>query len=193
MKIVLLFLCLVQPLHLRAEKPSDASHQAHEDREDHADERHEHGDHEDHAEGKKEGHEEGDEHGEEGHEEDEEEFSSSIGPGNAVTAADRKNGLQLSDDALKTLGVKTRPVPTDGGLPNQAVVTFKDETGVYRLRDGWYKLIEGETRPQGNRVRFTPRKKEDLRPGDQIVVEGAPLLRVAELDAFSGGEGGHGH
>ncbi|MBL0250256.1 MAG: hypothetical protein IPQ26_06350 [Elusimicrobia bacterium] len=79
-------------------------------------------------------------------------------------------------------------------LPKSAIATFKkDETGVYRLQDGYYKLIEGEARPRGLLVRFIPHRKKDLRPNDQIVVEGVPLLRVAELDAFSTGEAGHGH
>ena len=162
----------------------------------HGDEKHgEEKEHEGHEEGEEEEHAEGEEHGEEGHEEgeEEEEFSSSVGPGNAVTAASPETGLQLSDEALKTLGVKTQPLPANNVFPKQAIVMFKNETGVYRLRDGWYKLIEGETEPQGNRVRFTPHKRQDLRPGDQIVVEGVPLLRVTELDAFSGGEAGHAH
>lgn len=190
MKFFLFILCLTLPLHLRAEKPSNVLYKTNEEQADHADERHEHGDSEDHTEG---GHETGEEHGEEGHEEGEEELSSNIGPGNAVTAADRKSGLQLSAEALMTLGIKTQPIPVHSRFPRGAIVTFKDESGIYRLRGGWYKLIEGETKPQGDLVLFTPRKKEDLLLGDQVVVEGAPLLRVAELDAFSSGEGGHGH
>jgi hypothetical protein len=152
----------------------------------------EHGAEEDHEKDLEEnqGHEDrahGEEHGEE------EEFSSSVGPGNAVTAAEPKNGFQMSDEALKTLEIKTQPIPANDAFPKEAIVSFKDEAGVYRLRDGWFKLIEGETQPLGNRIRFTPHKKKDLRPGDQIVVQGVPLLRVTELDAFSSGEAGHGH
>ncbi|MBK7546272.1 MAG: hypothetical protein IPI56_11110 [Elusimicrobia bacterium] len=185
MKLFLLILCLALPLGIRAEKlppvlqesPAEESHK----------------DHENGGEGR---HEEGEEHDDqrkEGHEEGEEEASSGVGPGNAVTATDAEKGLQLSDEAVKTLEIKTQAAPEEFTLPKSAIVTFKDETGVYRLRDGWYKLIEGEARPQGVLVRFIPQRKKDLRPGDTIVVEGAPLLRVAELDAFSTGEAGHGH
>jgi hypothetical protein len=128
-----------------------------------------------------------------GHSDHEEEASSNVGHGNAVTAADKHVGLQLSPEALKTLGIKTQLLPAASGLPKSAIVAFKDETGVYRLREGWYKLIEGHVQPQGNRVRFTPHDNHDFRPGDHVVVEGVPLLRVTELDAFSSGDAGHAH
>lgn len=185
MKLFLLILCLALPLGIRAEKLSPVL------QESPAEESHK--DHENGGEGR---HEEGEEHDDqrkEGHEEGEEEASSGVGPGNAVTATDAEKGLQLADEAVKTLEIKTQAAPEEFTLPKSAIVTFKDETGVYRLRDGWYKLIEGEARPQGVLVRFIPQRKKDLRPGDTIVVEGAPLLRVAELDAFSTGEAGHGH
>lgn len=214
MKIILLILCLVVPVTLRAqqeghiEKEVEHRHEHESEKSSHAAERKKkghphakdnqpaenHGDEEEHEEG--EGHEgeEGGHHEEgEGHREEEEESSSSVGPENAVTAANPEAGLQLSDEAFKTLGIKTQPLPADNIFPKQAIVYFKDETGVYRLRDGWYKLIEGEAESQGNRVRFTPHKRQDLRAGDQIVVDGVPLLRVAELDAFSSGDAGHGH
>jgi len=180
MKLLLLILCLALPLGLLAGKPSPALQETHAE-ESHKD--HEKGD-------------EGQEHADQGKEDHEEaggEASSSVGPGNAVTAADHEKGLQFSAEAVKTLGIKTQGAPEEFTLPKSAIVTFKDETGVYRQRDGWYKLIGGAARPQGLLVRFIPHRKGDLRPGDQIVVEGAPLLRVAELDAFSTGEAGHGH
>lgn len=197
MKPFILILCLSLSLSLHA-KEDGHSHSA--KGEEHGEEEHEghkhevsaeagHSDHDDHGE-EGEGHH--DEHGEEGHEEGEE-ASSSVGPGNAVTAADKHTGLQLSPEALKTLGLKTQPLPATSLLPKSAIVAFKDETGVYRLRDGWYKLVEGNIQPQGNLIRFTPRDKSDLRPGDHVAVEGAPLLRVTELDAFSSGEAGHAH
>lgn len=189
MKTFLLIFCLTFTLALRAEESPRHPHETHGEK-GHADEP---GEHSAHGKEEEETHEEGEEHGEEGHEEEGEGISSNVGPGNAVTAADPKRGLQLSEEAVKTLGIKTQPAPSESFVPKSAIVTFKDETGVYRLRDGWYKLVEGYTQPQNNRLRFTPHEKQDLRPGDKIVVEGAPLLRVAELDAFSGGEAGHGH
>jgi len=190
--------------HTRQATPSNEDHESHDEHgSSHAEEGKETGadGHDDHAEDH--GHDDhGDEKGghvgeahEEGHEEgEEEEFSSSVGPGNAVTAADREKGIQLSAEAVATLGIKTQPRPSGGSFPKQAIVYFKDETGVYRLRDGWYKLVEGEARPEaGGRARFAPNRAADLRAGDHVVIDGVPLLRVTELDAFSGGEAGHGH
>lgn len=210
MKPFILILCLSLSLSIHAEeeheghKHEESAEAGHSDHNGHGKEEHdeheghkhdespkaEHSGHDHHGE---EGEEHHDEHGEEGHEEGEEEASSSVGPGNAVTAADKHTGLQLSPEALKTLALKTQPLPETALLPKSAIVAFKDETGVYRLRGGWYKLVEGNIQPQGALIRFTPRDKSDLRPGDHVVVEGAPLLRVTELDAFSSGEAGHAH
>lgn len=135
------------------------------------------------------------EHHKEVHEEggsQEEEFSSSVGPGNAITAADERTGIQLSDKAQKALEIRLQPISES--LPKHAIVTFKEETGIYRFRDGWFKLIEGKVIDAGNqRVIFRPRHPHDLKKGDQVVINGVPLLRVAELDAFAGEEAGHGH
>lgn len=209
MNKLLLILCLVVPVGLRAqpaghtENETEHRHEHGNDESSHTAERkkkpHPHAEDKHSAEkhGDADEHEKGEEHeGEEGvhHEEgEEEESSSSVGPGNAVTAANPETGFQLSEAALKTLGIRTQALLANNTFPKQAIVYFKDETGVYRLRDGWYKLIEGDTEPQANRIRFTPHKRQDLRAGDQVVIEGVPLLRVTELDAFSSGEAGHGH
>jgi hypothetical protein len=132
-------------------------------------------------------------HPEEGHEEGEEEVSSSVGPGNAVPEADAENGFKLSEKAVRTLELglqAVRPQPTYT-LPRSAVAYFKDEAGVYRLREGWFKLIEGDAKTSGNQVVFTP--KVAFRDGDQIVVKGVGLLRVADLDAFGGSGDAHAH
>lgn len=100
--------------------------------------------------------------------------SSDVGPGKAVTAADSKRGIQLSEKALKALGIKTRKA--SGAIPKEALVISRENAGVYRLREGWFQLLP----------------KEQLRAGDEFVVEGAELLRVAELAAFEG-SGGHSH
>lgn len=188
MKTILLILCLVLSLQLiKAEEKSSAAYQ------EHADEKMglEQATHE-HDARTEEGHADGDDHGKEGQNE-EEETSSSVGPGNAVTAADPQKGLQLSPEAMGTLAIESVPLPANGVLPKSAIVTFKDEVGVYRLRNGWFKLVEGATKNRNNNALFIPHRPGDLRPGDSVVINGAPLLRVAELDAFSTGNAGHGH
>lgn len=110
-----------------------------------------------------------DEHGEESeHEHEEEESTGGVGPDNAVTAADEDRGVQLSEKAAQTIGLKT--VVWDGlQLPVSALVFHQDHTSVYWVNEGWYKLI--------------PANK--LEAGDAVVVSGTALLRLAELDAFS--------
>jgi hypothetical protein len=124
-----------------------------------------------------------------------EELSSNIGPGFAVTEADHDQGFKLSEKALKTLGLEWKPVQNASAVtvPSSSLVFFKDETGVYRVRDGWIKLIEGEVEITGKSARFMPQDKTAFKSGDQIVTAGVPLLRVTELDTFSGSEAGHAH
>lgn len=109
------------------------------------------------------------------HEHEEEESTGGVGPHNAVTAADAHAGITLSLAAIECIGLATAVY--DGQLiPKAALIFYQDKVGLYRLRDGWFKLVSAD----------------DLRPGDQIVVQGTGLLRVAELDAFSG-DVGHSH
>lgn len=109
------------------------------------------------------------------HEHEEEESTGGVGPHNAVTAADAHDGITLSPAAIECIGFATAVY--DGQLiPKAALIFYQDKVGIYRLRDGWFKLVPAD----------------DLRLGDQIVVQGTGLLRVAELDAFSG-EVGHSH
>lgn len=188
MKIMLLVLCLVLSLQLSAEEKSSPAHSGHAD-EPIGQEKETHAHNDDVGE---ESHADGDDEKVEGHEEAEE-ASSNVGPGNAVTAADPERGLQLSPEALQTLKIGSVSVPANGVIPKSAIVTFKDEVGVYRLRDGWFKLVEGSAKNRNTGVVFIPHRSSDFRSGDSVVVHGAPLLRVAELDAFSTGEAGHGH
>lgn len=141
-------------------------------------------------------HTEAEEHGhhEKGHDEADENSSEggsdNVGPDKAVLEADPKKGFRLSEAAAQRIGVKLAKVTSvPAKVPPQAIVRIKDEIGVYRVRDGWFKLVHGEV--EGSV--FRPEKEGDLRVDDQIAVSGIGLLRIAELDAFSSGEEGHGH
>jgi len=112
------------------------------------------------------------------HEESEEQsVSSDVGPGKAVTAADPKQGIQLAVKAVEALGLQTRKVSALPVLvPKEGLVISREKTAVYRVREGWYKLVP----------------LSDLRVGDEMVIQGSDLLRVADLAAFESG-GGHSH
>lgn len=115
-------------------------------------------------------------------EEAEEAGGARVGPDMAVLAANEKDGMRLSEAAIRRLGlsflsVKAAEVQT---VPVKSLVFFRDEAGVYRVRGGWFKLIEVEVvakSPREVRIRAS-----GFKPGDRIVVEGAPYLRAAELD-----------
>jgi hypothetical protein len=114
-------------------------------------------------------------------------------PGKAITAASKKDGIQLSDKASKTLGLTYVNV-TGGGtfkVPFKSVVFFQDEAGIYRFKNGWHKMIEVEV--VSRTATEVIIKTSELHSGDQIAKEGVPLLRAAELEAWGGSGDGHGH
>lgn len=141
--------------------------------------------------GEEEGH--GDEHGH-GHGEEEEEGGARVGPGKAITAASKKDGIKLSDKAIQTLGLRYQQIKSEGAhkLPAKAVVYFQGEMGVYRLRNGFFKLIEEIALTSKTSTEVTV-KTAQIKSGDQVVIDGVPLLRAAELEAWGGSGDGHGH
>ncbi|MBS1985390.1 MAG: hypothetical protein JST16_14590 [Bdellovibrionales bacterium] len=147
-------------------------------------------DHKDHKEG---GTEHGEEHGER-HEESEESQSPGVGPGKAILEANHEKGFKLSEAALKMVGVKTAAVQVGAGgatVPKASLVLFQGEVGVYRVKDGWYKLIEVQIASRNKETAVV--RSSELKSGDQVANEGVGLLRVADLDASGGNEEGHGH
>lgn len=135
---------------------------------------------------------EADDHAHEGEEGGGGEVAASVGPGKAVTAASPKTGLQLSEKGVRTLGLRTAAIgKAPFRVPVSALVYFQSEVGVYRLKEGWFKLVE-ITVVQKNASEATV-SSEELAPGDTLVVSGVGGLRVAELEAFGGSGEGHGH
>lgn len=134
-----------------------------------------------------EGNHEGEEH------QEAEEVSGSVGPGKSIEAANRKEGIKLSQKAISTLGLEVKKVNSGSPfqLPVSSLVYFQDEVGVYRLRNGWFKLLEGKVRTRKETIAIV--EISDLLPSDEVVVKGVPLLRVTELEAFGGSGEGHGH
>lgn len=125
--------------------------------------------------------------------EEKEEVSPSVGSGKAIAQADKKKGFQLSQSAIRTIGLKFLTIKNleDYQLPAEALVRFQEEFGVYRFRNGWFRLVE--IRPVfTTKSHFTTRTNE-IQANDQIVIDGVPLLRVAELEVLGGTGDGDGH
>lgn len=106
----------------------------------------------------------------------------------AILEASAEKGLRLSEKAQQTIGLAmAKTTPSDRqSLPLSALVYYQDHVGLYRFRAGWFKLLEVQLLEKGSSQASV--RTKDLAPGDQIVVGGVPLLRVAEMEAFGGGE-----
>lgn len=106
-----------------------------------------------------------------------------IGPGKAVLEAVEANGIRLSEKAIHNLNLRFAPVANGGvsKVPASALVKFQDFLAVYRKRDGWLKMVEVEPRFQDMSALIV---SKDLKPGDELVVENASLLRVVDLDVW---------
>lgn len=114
------------------------------------------------------------------------------GANKAVLEADAERGLKLSEKAVRRLGVQTARLAGTGPfrVSAKALVHTKEEVGIYRLREGWYKRVDIEVR--GTEHGSAVVSAKDLKAGDLVVVAGAPLLRVAELDVLAE-EADHAH
>ena len=115
---------------------------------------------------------------------DKEAASLNTGPDKAVLEASKEKGLKLSAEAIKTINLKLEPVHSGGPIevPTKSVIFFQDFTGVYRVRDGWFKLIEVELGTQDvSKVSFS---SKEFNNGDQIVIEGSPYLRATDMDIW---------
>ncbi len=98
-------------------------------------------------------------------------------PVKAILETSATGEFRLSDKAIRTIGLVMQPIQSASEtIPESALVHSLDKMGVYRFRKGWFKFIPLETR------------SAELASGDQIVVQGVALLRVAEMDAFGGEE-----
>lgn len=100
--------------------------------------------------------------------------------GKAVFEISEKLGFKLKEKARQNIGLETKKIANVAALeiPASAIVNRQDRTAVYRLRDGWFKLIVLDSNKSA--------RGADLKNGDELVVNGAGLLRVAEMDAFGG-------
>lgn len=107
------------------------------------------------------------------------------GPKMAVVEANHKDGFRLAENAKKVIGLGVKPPGSSPyKIPKGAVVYYGDRIGVYRLRDGWFKLVEIQKISDSNSE--TTISSSDLKTSDQIAVEGVALLRVSDMDAFGG-------
>lgn len=107
------------------------------------------------------------------------------GPTLAVLEANLKDGFRLSEKAKKVIGLVTKPLGSKPRtIPPSALVNYGDRIGVYRLRSGWFKLIELQNSSAANTTLNV--NTSELKDEDEIAVDGVALLRVSDMDAFGG-------
>lgn len=108
------------------------------------------------------------------------ETEAQIGPGKAVEAFDSHKGIKLSAKAQKTLGIETMKATGKSHTVGQnAVLLTQDKSSVFVKHDGWFKIIPVKVQSNGQ-SRIVSSK--DIHAGDEIVVGGVALLRVAYMN-----------
>ncbi|MFW7382220.1 MAG: hypothetical protein ACOH5I_25695 [Oligoflexus sp.] len=162
------------------EHASEDKHQHEEDKGSHDEHRHEdeedghedHGDHDDH---------------------DEESF----GENKAIQEVKNEGQeFRLSEAAINRLGVQTKPLNAQRKgqayfvvIPKSYLVFSQNEVGLFVSRDRWFRFLHAEVvKTVGNNYEI---KISEIPDGHELVTEGVPLLRVAQLEAM--GKGGKGH
>lgn len=127
-------------------------------------------------------------HGEEEHEHE----SKALGEGKAIIELDEERGFKLSKEAIKTLKLTFLKIEKKEFLiEKQTLVTSKKYKGIYRFRDGYFKLLSIKFLKEINNNYLI--KVDNLNPGDQIVTNGVGLLKVADIYSKDTSEYGHGH
>ena len=108
--------------------------------------------------------------------------------GKAVTEYSTEKGMRLTETAIQTLELVKAPLAGTGSftLPLSAVVYYEDNRGVFRFRDGWYKLVKIQIIKKMDKTMLI--SSSELLASDQVITQGVGLLRVAELEAQGGGE-----
>ncbi|EQC48644.1 hypothetical protein M899_0964 [Bacteriovorax sp. BSW11_IV] len=150
------------------------------DKHDHSKHEEEDSDHSDHSDH---------DHGEEEHAHG---SAKAVGIGKAIEAVDEKLGFKLSKEAIKALGLKLQTVDSDEfQITKATLVTSKDLKGVYRFKAGFFKLMPVKSiteNKEGYKV-----KVEGIEFGDQLVINGIGLLRIADVYSTDKSEYGHSH
>jgi len=116
---------------------------------------------------------------------DEEGGKPKVGSDMAVTQADSKLGFKLAESAKKRMGVQTQKVIGKGSfsVPSQALVFTRNEVGIYRKREDWFKFIsvvivsksKSDSKIQSN----------DLSDSDEVAIAGTGILRVSDIETSS--------
>ena len=134
-------------------------------------------------------------HAQEHHQDNEEhhhEGNPAIGEGKAIVKSDERLGFQLSMEAIQSLKLHLKNVNEHNiKIDKNTLVIAKDKKGVYRYRDHYFKLVPVSIIKQIDDHYLV--EINEIQFGDQIVVNGVGLLRVADIFSTDTSEYGHSH
>lgn len=160
--------------------------------------------HDDHDKHGHKGHKEDDGHGHEQHKKDDghdhgahDDHSGhgggkAIGKGKAIEEVDELKGFRLSKEAIKTLKLKLNTVNGSSfKISKKTLVTSNNLKGIYRFRAGYFKFLPAKITKELADGYTVEVNGVDF--GDQIVVDGVGLLRVADVYSTDKSEYGHSH
>lgn len=119
------------------------------------------------------------------------EAGGNAGPNKGVKEITSDLGMTLGKEAIKRLGLKTIRLVGNSSwiLPKESLVYSKEEKIIYRVRDEKFKSVLVKVFNQKNEnVRV---ESDELKNGDHVVILGAELLRISELDAGGSSEEEH--
>jgi len=108
------------------------------------------------------------------------ETEAQVGPGKAVEAFDSHQGIKLSEKAQKALGIESvKAAGNRHTVEQSAVLLTQDKSSVFVKHKGWFKNIPVAVESSGQSRVVT---SKDIHAGDEIVVRGVALLRVAYMN-----------
>jgi hypothetical protein len=137
-------------------------------------------------------HEKHAEHDDDGDDHDDHGASKAIGKGKAIESVDEVKGFQLSKEAIKTLELKLKTVEGPRFIIDKStLVTSINKKGIYRFRAGFFKFLPVKIIKEFN-GKFTVDVK-GVGLGDQIVINGTGLLRIADVYSTDKSSYGHAH
>ena len=108
----------------------------------------------------------------------------------AVLQISQTDGFKLSSKGANTIGLKSKVINSapDFLIPDTALVHSLDKLAIYRLRNGWYKLVPIVIIKKLSNSELMVHSLEINTQVDQVVIQGTGLLRATEMEAFGGGD-----
>lgn len=125
-------------------------------------------------------------------EETEESHAPRFGPNKGVTDANDQDGFKLNSQSYKNFKIELSTLKGKGPwiVPRSAIVHSREETHVYRFKDGFFKNFDVEiVKKTGSSATI---KGGDLGSGDQLATKGLGFLMIVDQAVF-GEEIAHEH